>query len=87
MITVALHKELGCKDFVPTVEVTYSRRCSSETNKLRYVHTIGGTSRHIAVEKRDINYIKIKIVPFIKILVQTIPLYIDKFKSKNGVSI
>ena len=31
-------------------------------NKLRYVHSIGGTSRDIAVEEREINYIKIKIV-------------------------
>ena len=65
MITVALFKELDCKGFVTTVEVTYARRCSSETNKLRYVHSIGGTSSHIAVEEREINYIKIKIVPFI----------------------
>ena len=67
MITVALPKELGCKGFVTTVEVVYARRCFSETNKLRYVHSIGGMSRDIAVEERKINYmyIKIKIVPFI----------------------
>ena len=65
MITVILPKELGCKGFVTTVEVTYARRCSSEMNKLRYVHSIGGTSRDIAVEEREMNYIKIKIVPFI----------------------
>ena len=51
--------------FVTTVDVTYARRCSSETNKLRYVHSIGGTSRDIAIEERGINYIKIRIVPFI----------------------
>ena len=60
MITVALPKELGCKFFVMTVEVTYARKCFSETNKLRYVHSIGGTSRDIAVEEREINYIKSK---------------------------
>ena len=65
MITVALPKELGCKGFVTTAEVTYARRCSSETNMLRYVHSIGGTSRDIAVEEPEVNYIKIKIVPFI----------------------
>ena len=65
MITVALPKELGCKGFVTTVEVTYARRCCSETNKLRYVYSKGGTSRDIAVEEREINYIKIQIVPFI----------------------
>ena len=69
MITEALPKELGCKGFVTTVEVTYARRCSSETKKLRYVHSIGGTSRDIAVKEWEINYIKIKIVPFIIILV------------------
>ena len=58
MITVALPKELGCKDFVTTV--TCARGCSGETNKLRYVHSIGGKSREIAVEEREINYIKIK---------------------------
>ena len=56
MITVALLKELGFKGFVTTVEVTYARRCSSET--LRYAHSIGGTSRDIAVEEREINYRK-----------------------------
>ena len=44
MITVTLPKELGCKGFVTTVEVTYAKRCSNELNKLRYVHSIGGTS-------------------------------------------
>ena len=65
MITVDLPKELGCKGFVTTTEVTYARSFSSETNKLRYVHSIEGTSRDIAVEEREINYINIKIVPFI----------------------
>ena len=46
-----------------TVEVPYARICSNKTNKLRYVHSIGGTSRDIAIEEREINYIKI--VPFI----------------------
>ena len=55
MITVALPKELGCKGFVTTVEVTYARRCSSKSNKLRYVNSIGDTSRDITVEERDIN--------------------------------
>ena len=64
MITIAFPKELGYKGFVTTVEVTYSR-CYSETNKLRYVHSIEGTSRDIAVDEREIKYIKIKIVSFI----------------------
>ena len=65
MMTVALPKVFGFKGFVTTVEVTYARRRCSERNKLRYVHAEGGTSRDIAVEERKINYIKLKIVPFI----------------------
>ena len=87
MNTIALHKELGRRGFVTTAEVTYARRCSSETIKLRYGHSIGVTSRDIVVEERLINYIKIKIVPFIIILVETVPLDIDNFKSKDGASV
>ena len=66
MILIALPKELGGKGFITTVEVIYVRRCSSETNKLRYVHSIlRSTPRDITIEEREINYIKIKIVPFI----------------------
>ena len=60
MITIALPKELGGKGFITIVEVTYVRTCSSETNKLRYVHSIRGTPRDITIEKWEINYIKIK---------------------------
>ena len=87
MITVSLPKELSGKGFITTVEVTYVRRCSSETNKLRFAHSIRGTPRDITIEKPEINYIKIKIVPFIIILVENIPLDTDKFKSKNGASV
>ena len=59
MITVALPKELGCKGFVTTVEVTCTRRCSSETNKLRNVHSIGGTSMEIKPILDLILFIKI----------------------------
>ena len=65
MITIELPKELGGEGFITTVEVTYVRRCSSVTNKLRYVHSIRGTPRDIAIEDRGIDCIKIKIVPFI----------------------
>ena len=65
MITIALPKELGSKGLITTVEVIYVRRCSSETNKLGYVHSIRGTSRDITIEEQEINYINIKIVPFI----------------------
>ena len=66
MITIALPLELGGKGLITTVEVIYVRRCSRETNKLRYVHSIRGTPRDIAIEEQEINqYIKIKIVLFI----------------------
>ena len=60
MITVALPKELSWKGFTTTVEVTYARRCSSETNKLRYVHSIGGTWKDIAVEEGKLTISKSK---------------------------
>ena len=41
MITIALLKELGGKRFITTVEVTYVRRCSKETN-FRNVRSIRG---------------------------------------------
>ena len=55
MITIALPKELGGKGFITTVEVIYVRRSSSETNQLRYVHSIRGTPRDITIEEREIN--------------------------------
>ena len=57
MIKIELPKELGDKGFITTVEVTYVRRCSSETNKLRYIHSIRGTPKAITIEEREINYI------------------------------
>ena len=65
MITIGLLKELGSQGFVPKIEVAYVRRCSSDTNKLRYVNAIWCTPRDISIKKREINNIKIKIVPFI----------------------
>ena len=84
MITIALFKELSGYGFV-TVEVTNVSRCSSETNKLRYIHSIRGTPRDIAINEREIN--NIKIVPFSSILTETVPLDMDQFKSKHGASI
>ena len=65
MIMIALLKELGSKGCVPTIEVAYVRRCSSETNKLRYVNVISCTSKDVSIKKREINNIKTKIVQFI----------------------
>ena len=57
MMTIVLLKELGGKGFITTVEVISIRKCSSETNKLRYVHSIRGTQRDITIEEREINYL------------------------------
>ena len=65
MKTIALPKELGGKGFIMTVEVIYVRRCSSKTNKLRYVHSIWGAPWDITIKDWEMNYIKNKIVPCI----------------------
>ena len=76
-------KELDGCDFVTITEVTNVKRWCSEANKFRYVHSIRGTPRDIAIKERDINYIKIEII----LLVDTIPLDMDKFKSKTSASV
>ena len=85
MITIALLNELGSEGYVPTIEIAYVRRCSSEMNKLRYVNAIWCTSRDVLIKKREIN--NIKIVPFIINLVETVLLEMDEFKFKNGASV
>ena len=51
MIPIALLKEFGSKEFVTIIEVSNMRRCSGEPNKLRYIYTIRGTSRVIAIKE------------------------------------
>ena len=82
MITITLTTELGSKGFITTVEVTYVRRCSSETNKLRYVHSIRGTPRDgtLIISKSKSSRLSY-------ILVETVPLDDDKFKSINVTSV
>ena len=70
------------------IEVTNMRRCSGKANKLSFTNTIRGTSKDIAIKEREIDYIKIKIIPFIiYFFVKTLPLLIDKCKSKNAASV
>ena len=64
-ITIALPKKFGSKGFITVVKVTEIWRSSGESNKLRYVYPIWGIPGDIAIQKREIDYIKIKIVPFI----------------------
>ena len=47
----------------------------------------GGEGLGIAIQKKEIDYIKIKIVPFIINLVDTTALDIHRFKSKKGASV
>ena len=57
------------------------RRCSGKANKLRYIYTIRGTMKDIAIKER-------KIYPVYHIVfVETISLWIDKFKSKKAASV
>ena len=62
---IALPKKFGRKGFITAVKVTKIWRSPGESNKLRYVYAIWGTPGDIAVQKREINYIKIKVVQFI----------------------
>ena len=64
-ITTSLPKKFGSKGFITVVKVIKIWRSSGESNKLRYVFPIRGTPGDIAIQKREIDYIKIKIVPFI----------------------
>ena len=49
------------------------RRCSGKAKKIIYIiiNTIRGTPRDIATKERKINNIKIKIIPFIYISVES----------------
>ena len=75
MITIALFKEFGYDNY------------SGETNKMRYVHSIKTMPREIGIKEREFNYIKIEIVPFIIKLEETVPIDMDKFKSKKNVAL
>ena len=59
-------------------------RNSIKSNKLRNVNTVrDGTGN----EKREIYYVKIKVIALIIFLDETNPFEIDKCKSKNGASV
>ena len=65
MIPIALLKKFGSLEFVTIIEVSNMRRCSGKANELRYIYTIRGMLRDIAIKEQKINNIKIKIIPFI----------------------
>ena len=64
-ITIALPKKFGSKGFITVVKVIKIWRNSGESFKLRYVYPLWGTPEDMAIQKWEIDYIKIKIVPFI----------------------
>ena len=63
------------------------RTDSSKTNKLRNIYTIGRRVRNISIKKWEIYYFKIKVIPFIINLKETMQFVIDKFRFENGVSV
>ena len=65
MIPIALLKKFGSYKFVTIIKVSNMQRCSGKANKLRYIYTIRGTSKDIAIKEWKISNIKIKIIPFI----------------------
>ena len=66
------------------VEVTNIRTYSHKTNKLQNVYTIGNGARNTSIKKWEINYFKIKIIPFI--IVETMSFVMDKSKTRASVS-
>ena len=62
IIPIALLKKFGSEEFVTIIEVSNMRICSGKAKKLRYIYTIRGTLRKIAIKERESNNIKIKII-------------------------
>ena len=62
---IALPKKFGSKGFITTVKATKIWRSSGDSNKLRYVYSTWDTLGNIAIQKREIDYMKIKVVLFI----------------------
>ena len=86
MILIALFKQSLSYHFIASVEVSSMAmyRCSSKSDELRNINSIGCRARNINIQIWEIDNLKIKIVTLIVILVETTPLEIDKCKSKNA---
>ena len=74
IIPIALLKKFDSQTFFMIFEVSNMKKGCGKANKLRYIYTIRGTSRDIAIKERKINNIKIKIIPFIIFLAETVSL-------------
>ena len=53
-------------------------------NQLQNVYTIGRGTRNVSIKKWEIPYFKIKIILVSSILDKTMPILMDKPKSKKG---
>ena len=60
-----MFKKLLSLQFFASVEVSNMARCSSKTNELRYIDSIGCRARNITILKWEIENFKIKVVTFI----------------------
>ena len=49
MILIALFKKFLSQQFIASVEVSNMTRCSSKTNELRDIDSIGGRARNITI--------------------------------------
>ena len=49
MIPIALFKKFLCKQFIASVEVSNIARCSSKTNELTDIDSIGCRARNITI--------------------------------------
>ena len=66
-----------------SVEVSNMARCSSKSDELRNINSIGCRAGNITIYKRETDNSKIKIVTFIINFGKTISLEMNKWKSKN----
>ena len=65
MIPIALFEKFLSQQFIASAEESNIARCSSKTNELRDIDSIGCRARNITIEKWEIDYFKIKVVSFI----------------------
>ena len=69
-----------------TIEVTDMGRCSCKAYEIKYIEIIRLTPKDIAIKERETYYIT-KASRLSCMFVETIPLFIDNFKSKEGNSV
>ena len=65
MIQIALFKKFLSKQFIARVEVSNIARCSSKTNELRDIDSMGCRTRNITIYNGKLTISKSKVVTFI----------------------